>query len=361
MKIKCKVCRKETEINELDYNPGEKVIVECQRCGNELEAIIPERVEETVDSPVEKKQKNESIKETTSDTASSEQNSQHELNATSNTQSQTVAPPKTAATHKRVPPIPRTPKVGNAGQYNQVNLNNVDSWSDNTPASSNRKWAYIVLGLGVIIGIVFWISNDDSDNNASNSNGSTVESTYVEEVPVEKETVEEVVINQEPTDIAEETNENVEPISEDLPKVYLPIAENHNSSEAYDIYPSYLTDEKMGDDWRSTDLIQNAIKNNSVAFYADGEGDIDGSSVNLQIACLNDGRLYGRYAHSNGIKLDVNGAFDSKNNLVIKLGHQSETSYWVFHYKGTTEDNILVYEGSWGKRNKPSNLRLRIR
>lgn len=46
MKVKCKVCRRDIEINEAEYNPGDKVTVECERCGNEVEVTIPEREEE---------------------------------------------------------------------------------------------------------------------------------------------------------------------------------------------------------------------------------------------------------------------------------------------------------------------------
>lgn len=46
MKVKCKVCRRDVEINELDYQPGDKVTVECERCGNEVEVTIPQRDEQ---------------------------------------------------------------------------------------------------------------------------------------------------------------------------------------------------------------------------------------------------------------------------------------------------------------------------
>ncbi|MDE5886019.1 MAG: hypothetical protein K2H46_00345 [Muribaculaceae bacterium] len=45
MKVKCKVCRKEVIVNEGDYNPGDKITVECERCGSEIEVTIPERDE----------------------------------------------------------------------------------------------------------------------------------------------------------------------------------------------------------------------------------------------------------------------------------------------------------------------------
>lgn len=51
MKVKCKVCRRDVEINENDYKPGEKISVECDRCGSEIEVTIPEREEK----PQEKK------------------------------------------------------------------------------------------------------------------------------------------------------------------------------------------------------------------------------------------------------------------------------------------------------------------
>lgn len=51
MKIKCKVCRKEIEINELDYEAGDIISMECPRCGNELEAIVPLQNKEIEDNP----------------------------------------------------------------------------------------------------------------------------------------------------------------------------------------------------------------------------------------------------------------------------------------------------------------------
>ncbi len=51
MKFKCKVCRRDVEINEADYNPGEKITVECDRCGNEIEVTIPEREDKTKGQP----------------------------------------------------------------------------------------------------------------------------------------------------------------------------------------------------------------------------------------------------------------------------------------------------------------------
>ncbi|MDE6028570.1 MAG: hypothetical protein K2G23_10905, partial [Muribaculaceae bacterium] len=35
------------ELNEEDYAPGEKITIECERCGNEIEVAIPEREEKT--------------------------------------------------------------------------------------------------------------------------------------------------------------------------------------------------------------------------------------------------------------------------------------------------------------------------
>lgn len=47
MKVKCRICRKDLEVNEAEYKPGEKIIVECDRCGNEIEVTIPELEEKT--------------------------------------------------------------------------------------------------------------------------------------------------------------------------------------------------------------------------------------------------------------------------------------------------------------------------
>ncbi len=58
-----------------------------------------------------------------------------------------------------------------------------------------------------------------------------------------------------------------------------------------------------------------------------------------------------RYYNENGIKLDMNGLIDYNKDMVIRLGHGSETSYWILMHQGHGR-----YVGTWGKKCKPSEV-----
>lgn len=389
MKIKCKVCRKETEINEFDYNPGEKVIVECNRCGNELEAIIPSREEIIPEIPKNEKSLPESLgpqstlkskphpiskddlKSVWNSTAVSgvNDNNEHPINA------EKKEPTKVSSSNLNTinqnnqhrgsssKPYSKTSSQTSYNDFNNIN-SIINKRSKDAASSSNKQWIYIILGLGIFFGAIIWIYKGVTGNNRNSIYASDSGPVYVDVAPVEVVDIEENGASyEESTDtVVEEAVEVVEVPAEEIPPIYLPLIDNYNSSQAYEVYPSYLTDEKMGEDWISMNLIQNAIHDNNITYYASGEGDIEGYPVSMRVARLKDGRVYGRYHNDyNGVKLDVNGAFDAHNNLVIKLGHKSETSYWILHYKGIIEDGHEIYEGTWGKSNKPSNLRLNIR
>lgn len=144
-------------------------------------------------------------------------------------------------------------------------------------------------------------------------------------------------------------------------KIYVPSAANLVSSDAYEVYATIISDESMGDKWRNTDFIKNAYLDNMVARELSAMGNINGNSVRFDAVQLKNGTIYGRYNHSNGTKLDVNGVEDADENLIIKLGHGSATSYWVLH-KDYLEDtgNAVVYCGTWGRNNLNSDLKIDI-
>lgn len=89
-----------------------------------------------------------------------------------------------------------------------------------------------------------------------------------------------------------------------------------------------------------------------------GEGDIDGSSVWVDVFMTTDGQLYGRYQHENGTRLDLNGYVCSDGSLYIQLGHESQKSEWRLSPSGY--DGNFHYQGSWGKKGKPSRMEFRV-
>ena len=142
-------------------------------------------------------------------------------------------------------------------------------------------------------------------------------------------------------------------------KVYIPSASGLTSSEAYDRYSSYIPDERIGEKWQQSEIVRKAYMNGEVEARIEGYGTIDGYPYQIEGVKLKNGRLLGRYLNeTNGVKLDMNGAYDSQGNLVIRLGHKSETSYFVLIYDDFYHggDN---YQGTWGKANKISYLRIR--
>ena len=148
----------------------------------------------------------------------------------------------------------------------------------------------------------------------------------------------------------------------DIRRIYLPDVSKYTSSEAYEVYPAYVTEHRFGDSWATVDVVQDAVRNGVVECFVKGEGDIEGYPLSIDAVRLKDGRLYGRYRNDyNGVKLDINGAFDTNDDLVIRLGHKSEMSYWVLKFVGTCEDGSLQYKGTWGRKEKPTSLKISVK
>lgn len=93
-----------------------------------------------------------------------------------------------------------------------------------------------------------------------------------------------------------------------------------------------------------------------------GYGHINNSDISVNVILLDNGQIVGRYHHSNGTKLDLNGYVDpSSGNLYIKLGHaydSTESQWTLWPISTDKERGVYVYEGEWGKNNKPSMLTL---
>lgn len=89
-----------------------------------------------------------------------------------------------------------------------------------------------------------------------------------------------------------------------------------------------------------------------------GVGNIGDYDVSFNIELHPDGTITGRYYNTNGTKLDVNGYIESSSgDLHIHLGHGSELSNWtlspISHASSTSK---YVYEGTWGRKNRPSHI-----
>ena len=121
-------------------------------------------------------------------------------------------------------------------------------------------------------------------------------------------------------------------------------------SPAYD-YP----DMKFGSDEAWDDYLSSSRAKNLKLYK--GVGHIAGQDVSMVFGLRPDGTMIGRYRHSNGTQLDVNGYVSSYGDLYIHLGHASERSNWHLEpteSKSTTDR--YVYYGTWGRRNKPSRM-----
>lgn len=178
-------------------------------------------------------------------------------------------------------------------------------------------------------------------------------------------TVTEVIDNSkeeigktEESEIIEDSREieAPKPTEKSVSKVYIPSASGLTSSKAYDLYSSYITDEKLGPDWENSEVVRRAKANGEILNKIIAYGTIDGHPFKIKGVELENGRYFGRYINDdNGINLDVNGALDSKGNLVLKLGHKSETSYFFLQYYGFNFGEER-YVGTWGKAEKSATL-----
>lgn len=408
MKVNCTYCHSKIEFDEKGYAPGETVTVECRRCGEEMNVTIPsqddglrpelEKNDDIVNrasepsnvesNPITWTSTNFSAGKVSEDTPQSILNENKDVSMLRNADSKiSQQPEKIRKTNdadvkvnenelngmdlkENIPVPPPIVSKPNSPQPNTLK-EKVDVVppviSDPVTAQGNSgcgTW-FIILLVGVLIGVGIWMFRSCKDNKQVAEEYAV---NVVEEAPAEVEVIEEV------EDIVEDTAvldtlvavaaEVVEvPAAEtEVKRIYLPTVSKYTSSEAYDVYPAYVTEEKFGDSWATVDVVQDAVRNGMVECFVRGEGDIEGYPLSIDAVRLKDGRFYGRYHNDyNGVKLDINGGFDSNDDLIIKLGHKSETSYWVLKFVGTCEDGSLQYSGTWGRKDKPTSLKISLR
>lgn len=403
MKIKCSYCHSKIEFDEKEYTPGEEVSVECRRCGEETKVTIPTPEEEIQEKDGNSYTYVTPIVEST--TSSKESTVSYPINPPTVSESQRVnnrpkspekplqeqqdlsLQPTSEIQHQQPtetnelyfgipkgeekvssqPPrktIPKKPHAHTRKPQNETvppistNTQNVDS------NGGCANWIIIIF-LVMLVGLCIWLFRS-CGSDTQESMQVKVDTVYIEkEEPEYIEEIEDVVFDTEPVDTIEvAAAEIVEAPSDqsEISKIYLPSVSAYTSSEAYNVYPSYITEEKFGDAWATSNVVQQAIVNGDVEYFVKGEGDIEGYPLSIDAVRLKNGRLYGRYHNDyNGVKLDINGAFDSNGDIIIKLGHKSETSYWILKSVGKTEDGSLQYKGTWGRKDKPTTLKIKIK
>lgn len=404
MKVNCSYCHSKIEFDEKEYSPGEEVTVECRRCGEEMTVMIPPRegerakvnegknpvvVRRIVEDPspeweqtiqeksiVTEPEKVEEIHTKPKKTRKTPANKTKEVSSL-DTSAEPSRPktPKTESTKQDLPTSvttkPKKPRASRKPKESTVGVPPVRRAPAKPKSNGNvgcANWL-ILLVIAILIGVCIWLFRSCGNN----TQAATADSTYVAEVPKEATVEISKEMSEEIEDIVEDSivcdtvvavvAEVVEAPSEDseVKRIYLPSVAKYTSSEAYDVYPAYISDEKFGDSWASVDVVQDALRNGNVECFIKGEGDIEGYPLSIDAVRLKDGHLYGRYHNDyNGVKLDINACFDSNDDLVIKLGHKSEMSYWILKFVGTCEDGRLQYRGTWGRKDKPTSLKIKI-
>lgn len=216
----------------------------------------------------------------------------------------------------------------------------VDS-SSRTPKAKFKwgDWLTVILSIFIFVGgILAYISVLPYGSSSSSHDWTVAEESETEQIaePAEQESQEMEVIEEEPAE------QPVRAYTYDSSA--LPI-----SGHAANSYP----DKRIGDDW---DYYSDDYLSRPGAKKISGEGYISKNSVAVEGVLLANGTIIGRYHNENGINLDMNGYVDSyTGDVKIKLGHNSETSYWTLHSQ-MSRGNAYQYSGTWGKNDKPSEM-----
>lgn len=404
MKVNCSYCHSKIEFDEKEYAPGEEVTVECRRCGEEMTVTIPPRdgerakeneeknpvvvrriveepspeLEQTIQekSIVTEPEKVEEIHPKPKKTRKTTANKTKEVSSLdTSAEPSKLQTPKPESPKQDLPTSvtakPKKPRAPRKPKETLVNITPERHASVKPKSNGNTVYvrvmylyAFAIIGLPILVIVCTGLFRSCGSNNQA----VVADSIYVKAetpeiakvVEIEAEVVEDSVALDS---IEAEVAEIVEAPSEDseVKRIYLPSVAKYTSSEAYDVYPAYISDEKFGDSWASVDVVQDALRKGNVECFIKGEGDIEGYALSIDAVRLKDGHLYGRYHNDyNGVKLDINGCFDSNDDLVIKLGHKSEMSYWILEFVGTCEDGRLQYRGTWGRKDKPTSLKIKI-
>lgn len=97
----------------------------------------------------------------------------------------------------------------------------------------------------------------------------------------------------------------------------------------------------------------------------EGEGMISNHQVDVVCVLHPDGTVIGRYHNTNGTNLDLNGYIEpDSRNLKIHLGHEDNKtlSNWILSPQDCeTGQSSYHYVGTWGRKNLPSELTLKIK
>ena len=97
-----------------------------------------------------------------------------------------------------------------------------------------------------------------------------------------------------------------------------------------------------------------ADRTGSTHTYFHATGAIDDSNVTMRCWLTEDGEIHGRYRHENGTTLDANGFIQPDGDLYIQLGHAGSKSEW--RLSPVPSESGIRYEGTWGRRHKPSYI-----
>ena len=119
-------------------------------------------------------------------------------------------------------------------------------------------------------------------------------------------------------------------------------------------YPSELRIQSIGKEWDWTTV----SPQEGQLLY--GEGIIQypqESPVWMVCVVTKDGYIYGRYFHSNGIQLDINGIVQLNGDIKMQLGHGNEISNMnLYPIPSASSSNEFAYSGTWGKNDKAIDI-----
>lgn len=359
MKVTCSVCKTSVNIDETPYSYGEKAEAFCPRCGNLVSGIVekdspstspkikaqerPEKV--ASDSDALQKQKELELRER--EIALREQELEfkrqeriREEKESKEQQEQKVADPPM---EDYTPPVP--PQYASTDYY---------PYEEPKKGLSGTTWFIIISLIVVSVAVLIFIATGGS---GSSDKAETADAAWAtkEVIPEERATV--AVVEETP---AEEAPTEEGDIYEEPESTWL--TDFHGSRLKPDPARGYVS---FPEEFFGTDERWHAYKSTQSGgnMLLSGSGFISDNSIELECLLRPNGTVVGRYHNENGTNLDMNGMLSSGgDNLIINLGHDSNGTYsqWrLYPVDYESEDGWYVFEGTWGKSNKPSRLILK--
>ncbi|MCH5328729.1 MAG: hypothetical protein J1E02_06890 [Coprobacter sp.] len=120
-------------------------------------------------------------------------------------------------------------------------------------------------------------------------------------------------------------------------------------------YPSDFSIQKLGPTWNW----KTEAEPYPLLLY--GEGTLNHGAIHLVCHLTQKGILYGRYRHSNGTQLDVNGYIKKNGDIDVQLGHGNETSFMsLYPLDNQSTQTKYPYFGKWGKKEAPVEITFRL-